>query len=96
MHITTYVSSTQTYKFINYSGVGGPGTYSQNYSIYASFAILGSEFNAISDSRIKKYIENLDSSLDIINQLRPVTFNYKNKNKYGISQKYGLNYCSRS
>ena len=66
------------------------GTYTQNYSIYCSYAILGSEFNAISDSRIKTNIENIDSSIDIINQLRPVTFNYKNKNKYGIFKKYGL------
>ena len=79
---------------MNYSGIGGPGTYSQNYSIYASYVILGSEFNSISDSRIKTNIENIDSSIDMINQLRPVTFNYKNKNKYGTTLKYG--YCSRS
>jgi len=90
LHITTYVASTQTYRYFTYSSTGGPGTYTQNYSIYCSYAILGSEFNAISDSRIKTNIENIDSSIDIINKLRPVTFNYKNINKYGISQKYGL------
>ena len=34
LQISTYASSTQTYKFWNYDGVGGVGTYSQNYSIY--------------------------------------------------------------
>ena len=56
-------------------------------SIYCSYAILGSEFNKVSDERIKTNIENIDSSIDIINQLRPVTFNYKKKiNKYGIAK----------
>ena len=33
----------------------------------------------ISDAIITTNIENSDSSLDIINQLRPVTFNYLKK-----------------
>ena len=57
LHITTYASSTQTYKFLNYSGIGGPGTYLQNYGIYCSYAVCASEFNAISDERIKTNIE---------------------------------------
>ena len=59
LHITNYVASTQTYKYLNYSLVGGPGTYTQNYSIYCSYAICASEFNVISDEHIKKYIEKL-------------------------------------
>ena len=51
---------------------------------------MASEFDAISDARIKTNIENLSSSIDIITQLRPVTFNYKNKNKYGTCIRYGL------
>ena len=38
-HITTYIASTQTYKFLNYSGIGGPGSYTNNYSIYCSNAV---------------------------------------------------------
>ena len=34
--------------------------------------------------------KNLNLSIDIINQLRPVTYNYKNKNKYGSALRYGL------
>ena len=75
---------------MNYNGVGGVGTYSQNYSIYCSYAVVASEFDAISDERIKTNIENIYTSIDILNQLRPVTFNYKNKNKYTNSLRYGL------
>ena len=42
LHITTYVASTQTYKFLNYSGIGGPGSYTNNYSIYCSNAVCAS------------------------------------------------------
>ena len=39
-------------------GVGGPGTYSQNYAIYCSYAVCASEFNAISDEQIKTNIND--------------------------------------
>ena len=88
--LSTYVASTQTYKFLNYGGIGRPGSYANNYSIYCSNAVCASEFNAISDQRIKSNIQNLNLSIDIINQLRPVKYNYKNQNKYGSTLRYGL------
>ena len=90
LHITTYASSTQTYKYLNYSGVGGPGTYTQNYSIYCSYANCASEFNAISAFHIKTNRNNLELGLNIIKQIIPVTYNFENKNKYGASIRYGL------
>ena len=60
LHIALYQSSYQTYKFLNYNGLGGPGGYTNNYSIYCSYAVCASEFNAISDIRIKTNINNLD------------------------------------
>ena len=78
------------YKFLNYSGLGGVGTYSQNYSIYCSYAVIASEFDAISDERIKMNMENLYTSIDILNKLRPVTFNYTNKNRHSNTLRYGL------
>ena len=42
-------SSYQTYKYLNYNGIGGPGGYTNNYSIYCSYAVCASEFNAVSD-----------------------------------------------
>ena len=54
LQITTYASSSQTYKLLNYSGVGGPGSYTMNYSIMCSYAVCASEFDAVSDQRIKQ------------------------------------------
>ena len=65
LHITTYVASTQTYKFLNHGGIGGVGTYTNNYSIYCNNAICASEFDAISDQRIKTNIKNLGSAIDM-------------------------------
>ena len=59
LNISTYVASTQTYKFLNYSGIGGPGTYTMNYSIMCSYAVCASEFDSVSDERIKTNIQNL-------------------------------------
>ena len=59
LDIRVYQSSDQTYKFLNYNGIGGPGGYTNNYSIYCSYAVCASEFNAISDERIKTNINNL-------------------------------------
>ena len=39
LHITGYQSSYQTYKFFNYNGLGGPGGYTNNYSIYCSYCL---------------------------------------------------------
>ena len=39
------------------------------------YAICAIEFDAISDERIKTNIQNLGSSLDIILQVGPITFN---------------------
>ena len=65
-------------------------TYTQNYAIYCSYAICASEFNSISDERIKKYIEHLELGLDVILQLKPVSYNYKNKYRMGNKSKIGL------
>ena len=62
----------------------------QNYSIYCSYAVCASEFNAISDQRIKTNIENLQLGLDIILQLKPVSYNYKNITRMGNNNKIGL------
>ena len=94
LQISTYVASTQTYKCLNSGGIGGPGTYTMNYNysiaIVCNFAVCASEYDAFSDERIKINIQNLCSSLDIILQLRPITFNYHNENKYGTNIRYGL------
>ena len=59
LHIAGYQSSYQTYKIENYNGVGGPCSYTNNYSFYCSYAVCASEFNAISAERIKTNTSNL-------------------------------------
>ena len=49
---TTYASSTQIHKLLTYNGVGGPGSYSQKYSMYCSYEVIASEFDAIRDAQI--------------------------------------------
>ena len=48
------------------------------------------KLNAISDERIKTNINNLELGLNIITKIRPVTYNYKNKNRMGINIRIGL------
>lgn len=43
--------------------------------------ISASSYNSSSSKRFKKKIKNLKTGLDTINSLRPVTFDWKNKNK---------------
>ena len=62
-----------------------PANYTITYSIYCSYAIAASKFDSTSDEQIKTNKENLDSYLDGITKLRPVTFTHKDKTKYGTS-----------
>lgn len=57
--------SGTTFQTINNSGVGAYITYGNNY------------WSNTSDIRLKKNIEPLKSSLDIINKLNPITYNWK-------------------
>ena len=43
LQISTYATSAQTYKFLNYNGVGGHGSYNQTCSIYCSYTTAASE-----------------------------------------------------
>ena len=85
LEISAYAASTQMYTYLNYGGVSGPGTYAQNYSIYCSYTVCASEFNSISDAQIKTNKKKLELGLDLILQLRPVSYYYKNKNRMRIN-----------
>ena len=52
--------------------------------------MCASEFNAVSDIRIKTNIEDLELGIDILLKLRPISYNYKNKYRMGINPKIGL------
>lgn len=82
------------YSYLNSAGVGNTGgnQYSAYYSIYASGRIASSEFNAFSDSRIKKNVVDINdsSALDKIRSLKPKIYNYIDEKQKGTSNVYGF------
>lgn len=81
LDVYSTVSSTQTYGYLNSSGsVGTSGPGANDYSIRAQGRIIASEFNAVSDARLKDVQFNLgsDIALEAINKLQPVSFTWKN------------------
>ena len=80
LDVNTTVSSNQTYGYLNPSGLVGTSSGSSSYSIRATGRVLASEFNAVSDSRLKDVQFDIDPSiaLNMITGLRPVSFTWKN------------------
>ena len=74
------------YGWLNTGGAGSTGdAFVDNVSIWAGYGrVIGKEFNAISDQRIKTNIRAVDTShvLTVVNQLRPSSFNFIHKNTY--------------
>lgn len=54
-------------------------TPSTSYELDVNGAVQGTSFNASSDSRLKNKIISIDNGLAVINQLRGVSFEWKNK-----------------
>jgi len=81
-----------TYGFLNSTGTTGTGSGTNNISIYASDRIVCSEFNAVSDKRIKIEVPKIDKSSDIelINKLRPVNYKMKDEIQHGAQIKKGF------
>jgi hypothetical protein len=71
-------SYSGSYGYLNSSGSTGTYTGSGAYSIKASGRIMASEFNAVSDQRIKTQIQstNTQSDLDKLMQLRLTTYHF--------------------
>ena len=86
--------SIGTYGWLNNSG-GTDQDSSGNavhYSIYADNRIAAAEFNAFSDSRIKKNVVDINdsSALDKIRLLEPKIYNYIDEKQKGTSNVYGF------
>ena len=82
-----------SYGFLNNSGNTGTVTNANTYySIYADQRIACSEFNAFSDSRIKKNVIDINdsSALDKIRSLKPKIYNYIDEKQRGVSNVYGF------
>ena len=63
---------------------GGAGT-GLVVSIGTAYKPGGGSFAATSDARLKKNVKNLHGSLDRLEQLRPVTFEFNNEERHGVT-----------
>ena len=92
VHVYGSRSLTLTYAYYNNTGSPGLGSGTNNYSIYASDRIAATEFNAFSDSRIKKNVTDINdsSALDKIRLLEPKIYNYIDEKQRGTSNVYGF------
>ena len=81
-----------SYAELSSNGVKLGAATTASYSIYASGAIAGSEFNAISDARVKNVKEIRDNKKDIetLEQMNVYEFNYIDKLNYGTKDKIGF------
>ena len=86
------VSTSLSYGWLNSSGSTGTSSGSNPYSIYTNQRIAGVEFNAHSDSRIKKNVVDINdsSALDKIRLLEPKIYNYIDEKQRGTSNVYGF------
>ena len=92
VHVNGSRSLTLSYAFYNNSGSPGLASGTPNYSIYASDRIAATEFNAFSDSRIKKNVTDINdsSALEKIRLLEPKIYNYIDEKQRGTSNVYGF------
>jgi hypothetical protein len=76
LHISSMQSATLTYGYLNSAGTIGTTTGTGTYSIYATGRIAASEFNAVSDMRIKTSVSSIDPEFarQCIRNLDPVSY----------------------
>ena len=90
--INGHQSSSLSYGYLNIWGSTGQASGTNSYSIYANERIAAAEFNAHSDSRIKKNVVDINdsSALDKIRLLEPKIYNYIDEKQRGTSNVYGF------
>ena len=81
-----------SFTYYAYNTHGGNSSGVNTYSIYANQRIACAEFNAFSDSRIKKNVVDINdsSALDKIRLLEPKIYNYIDEKQRGASNVYGF------
>lgn len=79
LDVQATVNSNQSYGYLNSLGNVGTASGTNSYSIRATGRVLASDFNAVSDARLKDVQFSLDSNvaLHAITQLNPVSFVWK-------------------
>jgi len=85
-------SSYLSYGYLNVYASTGQASGTNSYSVYATDRIACAEFNAFSDSRIKKNVVDINdsSALDKIRLLEPKIYNYIDEKQKGTSNVYGF------
>ncbi len=86
-------SLTASFGYLNSSGnVGTTGTQANDYSIKASDRIMASEFNAVSDQRVKTRFSISDNAMDLqrINQLEVTNYSYIDTVAKGSDMRLGF------
>lgn len=83
-----------SFAFYAYNGnayTGGAGG-TESYSLYTISRILGQQFNAFSDMRIKKNIVDIDdvSALEVLRQIQPKRYNYIDEINRGTTPVWGF------
>jgi hypothetical protein len=89
--LTTLTSSSPTERMrITSAGNVGIGTTSPSYKLHVNGSVAGvGAYNNLSDVNYKKNINDLELGLDIVKQLRPITYNWINE-EYGTRTNIGF------
>lgn len=93
LHVPNYIYSQQSYRWFGSGGYdGGNSSGNQPYSVRTVYATACSEFDVYSDERIKTNIIDIDdvSALNIIRQIEPKRYTYKNTIKKGTGPVWGF------
>ena len=84
--------SDKSYGELLSAGVGLGDTATNSYSLYADGKIAASEFNAISDIRVKENVieRNINEDIQIINQMNIYNYDFIDKLNFGDNKKIGF------
>lgn len=90
LHILGGTSATYTYGYLNSWVPTGKYTGAGTYGIYAQERIVASEFNAISDSRLKTGVTPIleSDAMEFVNKVSAVKYHWKDGDDKGL--KYGF------
>ena len=77
---TFIVDATTAYTYCGYSGSNGSYRLQVNGQIFATNSTI-----ATSDGRYKENVQDLTGALDLVNALRPVSFNWKKHNVHNFN-----------
>lgn len=74
-----------SFKFYNYGGVGGLSSGAIDVSIFATARVVGAEFNALSDRRLKTIIGQSDHAADLalLRRLRITDYTMRDRVQFG-------------